>query len=135
MKLEKKKIEYGTKKKLEEYENNLYINLKEECNIQKLEIINQKVKELEEKYKNDLIQMKDKIKRELFTKYQNKNNQLIQEFEEAKNNLKEQREKEQKRIEQLNHIQNSYKIEEKFQKDKNNKINNLVKQNKNNYNK
>ena len=59
--------------------------------------------------------MKDKIKRELFTKYQNKNNQLIQEFEEAKNNLKEQREKEQKRIEQLNHIQNSYKIEEKFQ--------------------
>ena len=72
--------------------------------------------------------MKDKIKRELFSKYQNKNNQLIQEFEEAKNNLKEQRDKEQKRIEQLNQIQNSYKIEEKFQKDKNNKINNLVKQ-------
>ncbi len=123
------------KKKLEEYENNLYLNLKEECNIQKAEIINQKVKEIEEKYKNDLIQMKDKIKRELFSKYQNKNNQLIQEFEEAKNNLKEQREKEQKRIEQLNQIQNSYKIEEKFQKDKNNKINNLVKQNKNTYNK
>ena len=59
--------------------------MKEECNIQKTEIINQKVKEIEEKYKNDLIQMKDKIKRELFSKYQNKNNQLIQEFEEAKN--------------------------------------------------
>jgi hypothetical protein len=62
--------------------------------------------------------MKDKIKRDLINKYQNKENELINEITLAKKSLMEQKEKEKKRIEQLNKIQKEYMIEENYHKER-----------------
>ena len=124
--IQKKKIEYNTQSKLIDFKNKLYIEYKEQSNVQKLSIIKEKEKEIEEKCKNDLMALKDKIKRELINQYQNKENELRMQLNEAKENLIVQKEKEKKRIEQLNKIKNGYVLEEEFQKEKNKEIENLI---------
>jgi hypothetical protein len=124
--LKKKKIEYNNKKKLEEYENTLYKNLKEEYEMSKIDIINLKTKEFEEKYRKEFLKNKDKIKRELITKYQIMTNKLMDELEESKRNLLEQQNKEKMRIKELNKIQGNYKEQENFQKQRNEQINTMI---------
>ena len=124
--LKKKKIEYNNKKKLEEYEKILYKNIKDEYEMSKIDIINIKVKEFEEKYKKEFLRNKDKIKRELITKYQIMTNKLIDELEESKKNLLEQQNKEKMRIKKLNKIQGNYKEQENYQKQRNEQINTMI---------
>ena len=124
--LKKKKIEYNNKKKLEEYEKILYKNIKDEYEMSKIDIINIKVKEFEEKYKKEFLRNKDKIKRELITKYQIMTNKLIDELEESKKNLLEQQNKEKMRIKKLNKIQGNYKEKENYQKQRNEQINTMI---------
>ena len=64
--MKKKKFEYNNKKKLEEYQNILYKNIKQEYEMSKIDIMNIKLNEYEEKYKKEFLNNKDKIKRELF---------------------------------------------------------------------
>ena len=92
----------------------------------KIDIINIKVKEFEEKYKKEFLRNKDKIKRELITKYQIMTNKLIDELEESKKNLLEQQNKEKMRIKKLNKIQGNYKEQENYQKQRNEQINTMI---------
>ena len=124
--MRKKKIEYNNKKKLEEYENILYKNIKEEYEMSKIDIINIKTKEFDEKYKKEFLRNKDKIKRELITKYQIMTNKLIDELEQSKKDLLEQQNKEKMRIKQLNRIQGNYKEQENYQKQRNDQINTMI---------
>ena len=70
LEIKKKKIEYSNKKKLEEYQNILYRNLKEEYEMSKIDIINLKANEFEEKYRKEFLSNRDNIKRELIIEYQ-----------------------------------------------------------------
>ena len=124
--MKKKKIEYNNKKKLEEYENILYKNIKEEYEMSKIDIINIKTKEFDEKYKKEFLRNKDKIKRDLITKYQIMTNKLIDELEQSKKDLLEQQNKEKMRIKQLNKIQGNYKEQENYQKQRNEQINTMI---------
>ena len=124
--IKKKKIEYNNKKKIEEYENLLYKNIKEEYEMSKIDIINIKAKEFEEKYKKEFLRNKDKIKRDLIIKYQIMTNKLIDELEESKKNLLDQKNKEKMRIKQLNKIQGNYKEQENYQKQRNEQINIMI---------
>ena len=124
--MRKKKIEYNNKKKLEEYENILYKNIKEEYEMSKIDILNIKTKEFDEKYKKEFLRNKDKIKRELITKYQIMTNKLIDELEQSKKDLLEQQNKEKMRIKQLNKIQGNYKEQENYQKQRNEQINTMI---------
>ena len=51
--IKKKKFEYNNNKKLEEYKNILYKNIKEEYEMSKIDILNLKLNEYEEKYKKE----------------------------------------------------------------------------------
>lgn len=124
--IQKKKIEYNTQSKLIDFKNKLYMEYKQQSDEQKLNIVKEKEKEIEEKCKADLAMMKEKIKRDLIAQYQNKENELIKELEEAKENLVIQKEKEKKRLEQLNKIKSGYLIEEEFQKEKNKQIESMI---------
>ena len=92
----------------------------------KIDIINLKIKEFEEKYKKEFLRNKDKIKRELITKYQLMTNKLIDELEESKKDLLSQQNKEKMRIKQLNKIQGNYKEQENYQKQRNEQINTMI---------
>ena len=124
--LKKKKIEYNNKKKLEEYENILYKNIKEEYEMSKIDILNIKTKEFDEKYKKEFLRNKDKIKRDLIIKYQIMTNKLIDELEQSNIELLEQKNKEKMRIKQLNKIQGNYKEQENYQKQRNEQINTMI---------
>ena len=92
--IKKKKFEYNNNKKLEEYQKILYRNIKEEYEMSKIDIINLKINEFEEKYKKEFLNNKDKIKRELILEFQTKTNKLIEELEESKKHLISQQNKE-----------------------------------------
>ena len=124
--IKKKKIEYNNKKKLEEYQNILYKNIKEEYKMSKIDIINIKMNEFEEKYKKDFLSNKDKIKRELIIEFQTLTNKLIEELEENKKILLNQQNKEKIRIKQLDKIKINYKEKEDYEKQRNEQINTMI---------
>ena len=124
--IKKKKIEYNNNKKLEEYQNILYRNIKEEYEMSKIDIINLKINEFEDKYRKVFLNNKDKIKRELITEYQILTNKLIEELEESKKNLISQQNKEKMRIKQLNKIKGNYKEKEDYEKQRNEQINTMI---------
>ena len=124
--IKKKKIEYSNKKKLEEYQNILYRNLKEEYEMSKIDIINLKANEFEEKYRKEFLSNRDKIKRELIIEYQTLTNKLMEELEESKKDLLSQQNKEKMRIKQLNKIKGNYKEKEDYEKQRNEQINTMI---------
>ena len=113
--IKKKKFEYNNNKKLEEYKNILYKNMKEEYEMSKMDILNLKINEYEEKYKKEFFNKKDKIKRELIIEFQNMTNKLIEELEESKKDLISQQNKEKMRIKQLNKIKGNYEEKEDYE--------------------
>ena len=125
--IKKKKLEYYSKKKLEDFQNAYYKNLKEEYELQKIDILNEKCKEFDENAKEEFLGNKDKIKRELYNKYDNMVNQLIVDLEEAKANLLNQKENEKKRLQQLSRIQGNIMEIENNEKEKNKQINTMIK--------
>ena len=124
--IKKKKFEYNNNKKLEEYKNILYRNMKEEYEMSKMDILNLKINEYEEKYKKEFFNNKDKIKRELIIEFQNMTNKLIEELEESKKDLISQQNKEKMRIKQLNKIKGNYEEKEDYEKQKNEQINTMI---------
>ena len=124
--IKKKKFEYNNKKKLEEYQNILYRNIKEEYEISKIDIINLKINEYEGKYKKEFLNNKDKIKRGLIIEYQKMTNKLIEELEESKKNLMLQQNKEKMRIKQLDKIKGNYEEQEDYEKQRNEQINTMI---------
>ena len=114
------------KKKLEEYQNILYRNIKEEYEMSKIDIINLKSNEFEEKYRKEFLNNKDKIKRDLIIEYQTMTNKLIDELEESKKNLLSQQNKEKMRIKQLNKIKGNYEEKEDYEKQRNEQINTMI---------
>ena len=124
--MKKKKYEYNNSKKLEEYQSNLYRNLKEEYEMSKIDIINIKINEFEEKYLKEFLNCKDKLKRELILEYQKMTNKLIEELEESKRDLVSQQNKEKNRIKQLNKIKGNYEEQEDYEKQRNEQINTMI---------
>ena len=118
-----KLIDYSTQKKLENFEQKTYLNLKDEANINKENIISEKCVELEEKYKNELNILKEKIKKELILKYENKKNEFINELENVEKKLNVQKENEKKKINEFNKLNNEYIKLKKIQEVKNNELN------------
>ena len=116
-----------SKKKLEDFQNTLYKNLKDEYELQKIEILNEKCKEFDENAKEEFLGNKDKIKRELYNKYDSMLNELIIDLEEAKANLLNQKENERKRLQQLSKIQGNVMAIENNEREKNKQIITMIK--------
>ena len=125
--IKRKKLEYYSKKKLEDFQNTLYKNLKDEYELQKIEILNEKCKEFDENAKEEFLGNKDKIKRELYNKYDSMLNELIVDLEEAKANLLNQKENERKRLQQLSKIQGNVMAIENNEREKNKQIITMIK--------